>query len=505
MSIALLGWISQKVSDMTRKSLKQKAASGMVWTALQRYSTMGIQFISGIVLARLLTAFDYGCIGMLSIFMVLADSFIDGGFGSALIQKKSPTQVDYSTIFWWNCGMAFMMYIILFLCAPAISRFYETPILCSVLRVQGLVLFIHAFNLIQRNQLQKKLNFKILSIVSITTSIIALGVTIIMAIKGMGVWALVAQNLIVAAIPSLVFWFQVKWRPHWVFSWQSFKDLFGFGFYMFLTYLINNIGQKIQGLLIGKVYSPSTMGYYSKAEGTEKLASTSISSIMTQVTYPLYAEVQENKAALSNMIRRITMTLAFITFPLMSILLLCAKPIFVLLYSDRWIQSVPYFQVLCLAGLAGCLQAVNLQAISAIGKSKTMFLWTLVKRFVGIGAVIIGLVYWGMKGLLVGVIINYWFSYFVNISLVSKHVGYKFWSQISDLFPVAVVSLFSAAVSFGVSYSLHLEMYPDGIVKASVFAIIYLGWSLVFKPEAYKYFLTVIPTFFMRGKKNHSV
>lgn len=474
----------------------------MVWTALQKYSTMFIHFISGIILARLLTPFDYGCIGMLSIFMVVADSFIDGGFGSALIQKKRPTQEDYSTIFWWNLGMAAVMYAILFLCAPAISRFYDTPILCGVLRVYGLVLFIHAFNLIQRNQLKKKLNFKLLSIVTITTSIISLGVTIYMAYKGFGVWALVTQFLLVSGIPSLVFWFYVKWRPKWVFSWQSFKELFSFGVYMFLTHLINNFGQKIQGLLIGKVYTPATMGYYSKAEGTEKLASTSISSIMTQVTYPLYAEVQDDKAALSNMIRRLTMTLAYITFPLMFILLLCAKPIFVLLYSDRWVQSVPYFQVLCFAGLAGCLQAVNFQSISAIGKSKTMFVWTLLKRAVGIGAVVLGLFFFGMKGLLAGVIINYWFSYFVNISLVSKHVGYNFWRQILDLLPVAIASLLAAVASYGVGYMLHLNMYPDGLVKFVVYLVIYLGWSFLFRPEAYTYFLTIIPAKFRVWERN---
>ena len=392
--------------------------------------------------------------------------------------------------------MSAVMYIILFVSAPAISRFYDTPILSDVLRVQGVVLFIHALNLIQRNQLKKKLNFKLLSIVTIVTSVISLAITIFMAYKGYGVWALVTQNMMVSAIPSIVFWFYVKWRPKLVFSWQSFKELFGFGFYMFLTHIINNSGQKVQGLLIGRVYSPATMGYYSKAEGLEKLASTSISGIMTDVTYPLYAEVQDNKVALSSMIRRLTMTLAYITFPLMFILLLCAKPIFVLLYSERWIQSVPYFQVLCFAGLAGCLQAVNLQAISAIGKSKTMFVWTLVKRTVGIGAVVVGLLVWGMRGLLVGVIINYWFSYVVNISLVSKHVGYKFWRQIIDLLPGATVSLMAAAVRYGSGYLFHLNLYPDGLLKVFVYAAVYLGWSFIFKPEAYTYFLTIIPAKF---------
>lgn len=483
------------------KSLKQKAAAGMIWTALQKYSTMLIRFISGIILARLLTPFDYGCIGMLSIFMVLAETFIDGGFGSALIQKKRPTQEDYSTIFFFNVGMSVLLYAVLYVSAPAIARFYDIPLLCDVLRVQGIILFIYAFNVIQKNQLRKKLNFKVLSIVTITTSLIALGVTVFMAYKDYGVWALVAQNIITAAIPALVFWFYIKWRPIWTFSWTSFKELFGFGFYMFLTHLVNRFGQQLQGLLIGKFYDASTMGYYSKADATEKLASTSISSVMTQVTYPLYAEVQDDKEKLTSMIRRITMTLSYVTFPLMFILLLCAKPIFVLLYSDRWLQSVPYFQVLCLAGLAGCLQSVNLQSIAAIGKSKEMFLWTVVKRLVGIGGVVLGLVWFGMKGLLAGVVFNYWFSWFVNVSLVSTHIGYKWYRQIGDIFPVTIASFLAALFSYGVGYLLHLDMYPDGIVKFTVYVIIYLGWSFVFKPEAYTYFLTIIPSKFRIWEK----
>ena len=475
------------------KTLKQKAASGIIWTALQKYSTMFIRFISGIILARLLTPYDYGCIGMLAIFMVLAEAFIDGGFGSALIQKKQPTQEDYSTIFYWNLGMAVLMYAILFISAPAIARFYNIPLLCDVLRVQGLVLFIYAFNIVQRNQLRKKMNFKMLSIVTITTSIIALGVTIFMAYKGFGVWALVAQNLITAAIPAFVFWFFIKWRPIWTFSWTSFKELFSFGFYMFLTHLLNNFSVKIQGLLIGKMYSPITMGYYSKAHNTESLASESVSSIMTQVTYPLYAEVQNNLQQLANMIRRLTMTISYITFPLLFILLLLAKPIFVLLYSERWLASIPYFQVLCVAGMGVSLTAVNTQAIAAIGKSKVMFVWTLVKRGIGIAMIVGGLFLFGMKGLLAAVVFSNWFSYFVNICLVSKHIGYHFLKQIKDLMPVVVVSLSAAAISYGVGYFLHLNMYIEGLLILFIYIAIYLGWSLIFKPEAYNYFLSVIP------------
>lgn len=488
---------------MASANLKQKAASGMVWTAIQKYSTMIIQFISGIILARLLTPHDYGCIGMLSIFMALAETFIDGGFGSALIQKKNPTQQDYSTIFFWNLGMSAILYAVLFFSAPAIARFYDISLLCPVLRVQALVLFIHAFNLVQRNQLTKKLNFKLLSIITVTTSLISLGITIYMAYKGFGVWALVVQNLISAAIPAIVFWFYVRWRPIWTFSWMSFKELFSFGAFMFLSNLINKFCAKLTGLLIGKFYSANTLGYYSKAMGTEQLASSSISSIVTSVTYPLYAQVQDDKAALANMIKRLTTTIAYITFPLMFVLLLAAKPIFVLLYSERWVASVPYFQILCLIGLEECLQAVNTQTLAAIGKSKLMFQWTLVKRSFGLVFVIGGLCWFGMKGLMVGIVLFNYFCYFVNIGLVSKYIGYKWRQQLLDLMPVGIASVVAAGVAFLVSKLTHFGLYPDGILRFIVVVIIYLGWSIIFKPESYTYTLSIIPSRFKFWEKKN--
>ena len=236
------------------------------------------------------------------------------------------------------------------------------------------------------------------------------------------------------------------------------------------------------------------MGYYSKAHSTEKLASTSIGSVMNQVTYPLYAEAQDDKKQLANMIKRITMTLSYITWPLMFILLLCAKPLFVLLYSDRWLPSVPYFQVLCISGLAYCLQSVNNQSIAAIGKSHVMFIWTIVKRAVGISCIVGGLALFGMKGLLAGVVFGTWFAYFVNISLVSKYLGYNWTNQLLNIMPVAVASIASAIIAYGVSALLKLPLYPDGIVKLVVYVIVYMGWSLLFKPEAYEYFKTnIIP------------
>lgn len=483
-------------------NLKKDAISGMLWSALQKYSTMAVSFVSGIILARLLTPYDYGCIGMLSIFMVLAESFIDGGFGSALIQKKEPTQKDYSTIFYWNMMVSALVYAVLFVSAPYIARFYDIPLLSDVLRVQALVLFIHAFTLVQSNQLRKQLNFKLISIVTIATSLISLTITIILAYKGFGVWALVAQNLITASIPAIVYWFYVRWRPLWVFSWPSIKELFSFGFYMFLTSIINNFSNQIQGLLIGRFYDPATMGYYSKAHSTEKLAASSISSVLSQVTYPLYAKVQDNLKILISLVRKITMVIAYLTFPLMCLLILTAKPIFVLLYSERWLPSVPFFQVFCIAGIVNCLMSVNTQTIAAIGKSRVMFTWTLVKRVFGVSLMVGGLLIFGIKGLLWGFVINCYFSYIVNIALVSKHVGYKWYSQLLDLVPVAIISVVSFVVCYFGIGAFHFELYIDAILKTVLFLFVYIALSFIFKLKALNYTVSVLPERFRFWEKS---
>ena len=476
----------------------------MVWTAVQKYSTMLIGFISGIILARLLMPEDYGAIGMLLIFMSLAEVFIDAGFGSALIQKKKPTQTDYSTVFYFNIVMSVILYAVLFFSAPAIAEFYHMPILCKVLRVQGLILFIYAFNIIQRNQIRKNLKFKILSKITIATSVISLIVTVVMAYMGFGVWSLVAQNFVGALIPCVFFWVTMNWRPTWEYSWISFKELFGFGFYMFLTHLFTTFSQRITGLLVGRWYDPATMGYYTKASSLSKYATLSVSGVMIQTTYPLYASVQDDKAMLINMVKRITSTLAYITVPMLSLLFLTAKPLIVLLYSDRWLASVPYFQILCIGGIAGCLQAVNQQTIAAIGKSKVFFVWTVIKNTVGIVFQVGGLIVWGLWGLLAGKVLSSWFSYFVNISLVSKHVGYNNYQQLKDLSPMFIVSALAVLGGYYGSLPLGLSLYADGILKAVIFVLIYLGWSIVFKPEAYTYTLSVIDMMRLkRKKKNH--
>lgn len=485
---------------MAKQSLKHKAASGMIWSAIQKYSTMLIQFISGIILARLLMPEDYGAIGMLLIFISLSEVFIDAGFGSALIQKKNQTQTDYSTVFYFNIVMSVILYGLVYLSAPAIAGFYRMPILCKVLRVQGLILFIYAFNVIQRNLIRKNLKFKELSKITVTSSVISLIVTVILAYMGFGVWSLVTQYILGALIPCIFFWFTMNWRPTWEFSWTSFKELFGFGSYMFLTHLFTTFSQRITGLLVGRWFNPATMGYYSKASAFSKYATLSIAGVMIQTTYPLYASVQDDRERLINMVKRITSTLAYITVPMLSILILIAEPLIVFLYSDRWLPSVPYFQILCFGGMAGCLQSVNQQTIAAIGKSKVFFTWTIVKQCVGVASQVIGIIVWGMWGLLAGKVFSSWFSYFVNITMVSKHVGYKNYQQLLDLSPIFIASGISLIFGYLFGNLLELSFYVDALVKIVIFTIVYLSWSVIFKLESYTYTLSIVKMFTSKKK-----
>lgn len=467
------------------ENLKDKTITGVLWSAVQKFGSTALSFISTIVLARLLLPEDYGCIGMLAIFMAVASTFIDGGFGSALIQKKDPTREDYSTMFFWNLGLSVFLYLILFLSAPLIARFYKLDVLCPVLRVQGIVLIVNAIRIVQTNQLRKQLKFKKIASIDLSVSAVSLAVTIYLAYKGFGVWALVVQQLLVSVLTTIIYWTTSHWTPLLVFSKQSFRELFGFGGYVLLSNLINTFCNNIQGLLIGRLYNPTTMGYYSKARGTEELASTFVSQIMDQVTYPVLSEAQNNREYLIRMIRKFIGVLAFITFPLMLLLILLAKPIFILLYSDKWLPSVPYFQILCVAGMAVCLQGINYYAVAAIGKSGKLFKGTLIKRGLGLILVIGGLVIDGITGLLAGTVMAVWLVYLINAILVHRYVGYKFLTQIRDLLPIMFISFLSFVAAYLASYFLSIHnLYISGGIQLVVFIGVYLLMSYVFKIDA---------------------
>lgn len=467
------------------KSLRQRAVSGAIWSGIHKFASVFLGFVSGIVLARLLTPHDYGVIGMLTIFLAICNTFIDGGFGSALIQKKYPTDIDYSTILYWNIGLSFLLYVVLYFCAPFIAHFYDLPLLSDVLRVQGIVLIINAARIVQRNQLRKRLEFKKVAIINLSSHIVALLATIYLAWNGWGVWSLVAQQLLIGSLSTLLYWFTTQWRPVLAFSIESFMELFSFGGFVLLSNLFNTLCNNIQGLLIGKVYNSSTLGLYSKARGLENHSSTFISSVLDQVSYPVLSEAQDDNARMVGILKSCISVSAYFTFPFMSLLILLAQPIFLFLYSERWLASVPYFQLLCLAGIAVCLQNINYYAVAALGKSRVLFKWTFIKRILGLILVVNGLWLFGIYGLLVGSVVTSWLIYIINAGLVSKHVGYKILSQVNDLLPIIMCSAFAYAAAYFTSLLAFESIYVNGIIRFLVFITVYTFLSIAFHIEAY--------------------
>lgn len=475
-----------------QENLKKKTVSGMIWSALQRFGTMGISFVSNIVLARLLTPDDYGCIGMLAIFITVSNTFVDGGFGSALIQKKEPTQKDYSTIFWLNLFMSVVIYGILYISAPAVSRFYDIPLLSSVLRVQGIVLIINALNIVQTNQLRKNINFKRLAVIYIASQIVGAVCAIVLAYMGWGVWALVAQQIIASSITSVILWVMNRWLPQLCFSFDSFKQLFSFGGFILASNLINTFCNNVQGLLIGKFFNPAILGYYTQAYKLEDVASHSISSVVDQVAYPVFSKVQSDNDGLKNVIYRLILSIAYVAFPMMLILVLIAEPLIGLLYGEKWLPSVPYFQIICIGGIAVCLQGVTYLAIASIGKSKELFLWTIIKRGLGMILLIAGMVLFGMNGLLWGFVLSCWSVTFINAYLVSKYIKYGLWQQIKDVLPIILISSMVFIITLVIANKLTLGGYMYIVLVLLIYISMYLLLSSVVKLQAYSFIKEIV-------------
>ena len=477
---------------MAKESIRSRTFKGTIWSGVQQAGTIFLSFVSGIILARLLTPADYGCIGMLTIFLIVSNTFIDGGLGSALIQKKDPKNCDYSTVFFWNLVLSAGLYILLFFSAPAIARFYNQEILCDVLRVMGLVLIINAVKIVPFNRLKKNLFFNKIAIIEVTSSLASLGLTIFLAYRGAGVWSLVFQQIFMSFFSACAYWAIGNWRPSWSFSKESFRELFSFGGFILLSNLINNFCNNIEGLLIGKFYSPATMGYYSKAKSTESVSSSFLSQVVEQVAYPVLSEIQNDREQFIDILRKIICSLAYITFPIMLLLVVLAKPIFILLYTDKWLDSVPYFQILCFAGLAICLQGINYYAVAAMGKSKDLFKWTIVKRGLGLVFIFCGIILCGMRGLLVGIVMTAWTIYLINAYLVAGHVGYSILAQLRDLAPVAGITAVAFFITYASGQIIVANMYFVAAVQLVLFVATYILLSYIFKLNSFVYFRSLL-------------
>lgn len=469
------------------KDLKHKTVSGVIWVTVQRFGSIAITFIANVILARLLTPADFGCIGMLMIFIGLSNSFIDGGFGSALIQKKKPTEADYSTVFYWNIFLSVVLYWVLYFSAPSISTFYRTPLLTSVLRVEGVVLILNALGIIQLNTLRKYLNFKKLAIVEVASAIVSLAIAIVAAYKGLGVWSLVIQQIALSGFRTILLWIVNTWRPILVFSLKSFRELFSFGSFILLSNLFGALSNEVQGLLVGRMFNPTIMGLYSQAMRLEASMATAVSGVVDQVTYPVMSSLQEERDKLIMAIKRFIQIPAYLCSFAVGLAIVLAKPIIILIYGDQWIAAVPYFQILCVAALAVCLQGSANNSIAAIGKSRVYFRWTIFKRTLTIVLAVVGILFGKMYGLLWMCVLGAWCVYIINAYLVHKHVGYSFWSQIMDIVPFMLLASADGLVVYFLGKVLPFsEMAVSGI-QLLVYSILFIAISRLLRIKTYFY------------------
>ena len=454
--------------------LQQRTISGVVCARIQRFGSMAITLVTNVILARLLSPNEFGCIGMLMIFISISNTFIDGGLGSALIQKKSPTDEDYSTVFYWNIALSIFLYVVLYTSANHIATFYRTPLLKEVLRWQGIVLLFNALNVIQLNQLRKQLQFKKLALVEISSACLSLFIAIIFALRGYGVWSLVIQQISISIIKTFLLWFVSSWRPILAFSTKSFKDLFKFGSFILLSNLFSTFSNEIQGLLVGRMCTSASLGLYNQAFRLEGSIATAVSGIIDQVTYPVMSSIQDQRERLIFLLKKFVQIPAYICAPIMGLLIVIAKPIILFIYGVNWLDCVPYFQILCSAGLAVCLQGSANNSIAAVGKSKMFFKWTIIKRSITILLCVLGILIGGMYGLLWACSIGAWSVYFINAYLVDRCIGYRVFNQVMDILPFVCLTIAVSIISWYIG-----RVMPFGII-INTFMQIILHFSLYF-------------------------
>ena len=432
-------------------NLKNKAIRGVKWTIIEAIGLRGVQFVVGIILARLLQPEQFGLIGMLLIFMALAQVFLDSGFGAALIQKQDITQKDISSIFYFNILVGFIAAICLCGIAPWVAKFYNQPILTPLLRLMSLVLVINSFGLVQNVLLRKALDFKTETKVSLVASLLSGIIGVTMAYCGFGVWSLIGQQLSAALFRTSLLWFFTSWRPIWVFSLQSLKSMFGFGSKVLCSSLLDTIFDNLYYLIIGKLFSPASLGFYARADNLQKLPSMTLSRVILRVTLPVFSMIQDDPERVKRGMKKAMMTLALVNFPLMIGLAIVARPMVLVLLTEKWAHSIPYLQLLCVVGLMYPLQGANLNILTALGRSDLYLrVQTVNKLLIAINIAVTW--QWGIIAMITGQLIISFVSYFLNAYYNKKLLNYSFLEQVKDIFPYFLNALLMGVGVYLITY-----------------------------------------------------
>lgn len=466
-------------------SLKNKTITGVFWSSIERFSIQGIHFLVTLVLARILTPKDFGLIGMLTVFTALAQSLIDSGFSLALIRKQDRTDIDNSTVFYFNIVTSIFLYLLLYAIAPFVSVFFHEPQLTELMRVICIVVIINSFAIIQRVIYTSTINFKVQAKATTMAAILSGIIGVVMALQGFGVWALVFQQLSSAFFNTILLWFYSEWRPNFYFSWSSFKGLYLFGFNLMIVEIVSTLYQNSYQIFIGRFFSSADLGHFTQAKHITTLPSTNISSIISRVTYPIMSSIQNDNVQLSAVYRKLSRVIAFIVFPMMCGLAALSFPIVELLIGNKWHFAAVLIVPLSFSFMFYPVHVINMNVLQVKGQSKLYLKTELVKKVIAI-AVLILTIPMGVIAMCYGRIITSVLTLLINLFYTSRQVEISLCNLIKDLMPVLCISLLMfiavrlvTCLFEGVLLQLLLGLLMGGIV--------YGGFAYLFKIKELNY------------------
>ncbi|WP_298505736.1 lipopolysaccharide biosynthesis protein [uncultured Maribacter sp.] len=455
-------------------SLRNKAISGFGWTAFEGVFGQGVIFLVGVILARLLTPEDFGIIGIITVFVAIASSLVEGGFSDALIRKSNVNSKDYNTVFYTNLIVSIGIYIIIYAFSNKIADFFHEDILEEILKYSGIIIIINAFTIIQNSIIIIQLNFKILSIVKIISSILSAIVAIYMAYNNFGVWSMVALSILRPLIVCILLWVLNSWRPSFVFSKSSFKDLFSFGYKILISKLINTIYKNIYYFLIGKYFSPADLGYYTRADQFQRPFSVNITQAISRISYPILATFQKDLLGLKSVFRRFLRYSVLLNFTIILMIAAMAKPIILLTVGDKWYPSIYYLQLLCIPGALYPLQILNINLLTSLGYSDLMLRLEVIKKIILI-PLLLSTVFISIEAMLYGLILFSIIEYFINSYYAKKLISYSLLEQIKDIIPFLITPVVMFVVMFIISkfdFSLLLMLVLQIFVGLVTFLLI---------------------------------
>ena len=432
------------------ESLKHKTIQGVSWSFIDNIASSGITFLIGLILARLLTPAEYGIMAMIAVFIAVSNSIIDSGFSNALIRKIDVERADYNTVFYFNFVISIILYLLLFIFSPAISVFFKEPILIDVTRIIGLILIINALGIIPRTIFVRDINFKTQTKVSLISSISSGILGIGMALAGLGVWSLVGQQLSRQILNTLFLWVYSKWCPVWEFSINSFKELFGFGSKLLLSGLLDTIYKNVYYIVIGRFYSSTQLGQYTRAEQFNTIFSSNLTAVVQRVSYPVLSSIQDEPVRLREAYRKVIKTTMLVTFACMLGLAAISKSLILILIGEKWLSAVSFLQIICFAGMLYPLHAINLNILQVKGRSDLFLRLEIIKKIIAIFPITIGVCY-GIEYMLLGSVFTSFIAYFLNSYYSACLIHYSTTEQVKDILPLFFISFFVAAVMWSIS------------------------------------------------------